>query len=156
MKMTLIVVFGVISLLIFGMGAYEFYMQFRLLQGVKSVKATVTGSDVVMKDDPTSDESVRTYYFTPRVTFVYEFDGVRHESSMMRPVESPIRYLTKDQAAVELKAYPVGATVDAFVSGNYPEKAYLIKEYSSGPIWFMVIGVGIMVVIFALIKILKL
>jgi len=158
MKMTLIVVFGVISLLMLAMGVSEFYMQWRLLSGARPVQATITAADVFEVRDLTGDDAggITSYIYEPRVKFTYEIDGTSYEGTMMRPIKTPRNYPTAGHAETELVAFPVGAKVQAFVSPNYPDKAYLIKETSRAPVIYMLIGVGVPLFIFALIKVAKL
>ncbi len=157
MKATLTIVFGVISLVLLGVGIYEYFMQRRLLAGAQPVQVTITESGVqVSRDASTDGTSGSSLSYLPTVKFQYEFGGVRHESTLLRPVLSVYGYNSYEAAAADLVSFPVGASVSAFVSPNHPDKAYLIKERSRTPMIFIIIGVCIPIFIFAVIKIGKL
>jgi hypothetical protein len=157
LKATLIIVFGVISLVMLGVGIYEYFMQRRLLANARPVKVTITESGVqVSRDVSTDGNSGSSLSYLPTVKFRYELDGARYESTLLRPVLRVHGYTSYEFAAADLVSFPVGASVSAFVSPSHPDKAYLIKERSRTPMIFIIIGVCIPVFIFAVIKIGKL
>ncbi|MFA6046433.1 MAG: DUF3592 domain-containing protein [Phycisphaerales bacterium] len=158
MKMTLIAVFGVISLVMLAMGIYEFYMQQRLLANAQPVQVTITESGIVYSQDISTDNNggVPAPSYSPLVKFTYELGGTPYESSLLRPLITGRTYTSHAAAANELTPFPVGARIQAFVNPTYPDKAYLLKETSRSPVIFMIIGVTVPIFIFAVIKIAKL
>ena len=63
---------------------------------------------------------------------------------MLRPTGRV--YNSHAAAANELTRFPAGAGVQAFVNPAYPEKAYLLREASRGPVIFVVVGALVLVV----------
>ena len=84
------------------------------------------------------DDSTTTH--DPEVRFRYEMDGHTYESDLLRPSAIVRTYASKESAMDELAAFPVGATVQAYVNRAMPDKAFLVRESSAGPIVFLILG----------------
>lgn len=145
MKLTLLAVFGVIGLVMLVYGAYEFFMERRLLANAQPVPATILESGVSMSHDVSGDSSgPSTFSYAPVVKFRYEFGGRAYEGTMLRPTARV--YTSEAAASNELTAFPARARVSAFVNPAFPEKAYLLREASREPRVLMGIGAGVLVV----------
>ncbi len=87
MKMTLIVVFGTISLAMLVFGAYEYFMQRRLTAGAHEVQATITESNISISRDLSTDgtSDASTFSYSPVVKFSYELAGKQYQGTLLRP-----------------------------------------------------------------------
>jgi hypothetical protein len=146
MKLTLMVVFGVIGLVMLVYGAYELFVERRLMANAQAVQATITESNVSVSRDLASDgnSGASAFSYAPVVKFRYEFSGRAYEGTMLRPTGRV--YNSQAAAANELTRFPAGAGVQAFVNPAYPENAYLLREASRGPVIFVVVGALVLVI----------
>jgi len=88
MKMTLILVFGMIGLVIFVFGAYEYFKQRRLMANAHRVQATIIESNISISNDLSTDSNAgpSTFPYSPVVKFSYELAGKQYESTLLRPL----------------------------------------------------------------------
>lgn len=133
--------FGIMLLWV---GTTQFFQQRRLLREVVDVDAVIIESKVAGSRSADTDQRLlrdnSTNSYTPEVKFGYEFRGVRYQSSMIYPSIIERGYASADSAAEELKDYPQGANVRAFVNPHEPAKAFLRCEASAGPVVFLIVG----------------
>ena len=158
MKTTVIVVFGTIGLVMLLFGAYEVFMQRRLMASSQEVQATISESSVSISRDLSTDSnsSPSAFSYEPVVKFSYEIAGKQHESTLLRPLITGRAYNSEAAAANELTPFPAGKRVVAFVNPKYPDRAYLLREPSQRPVNFMIIGVIVLGIIAAAVKLAKL
>lgn len=130
-------VFGVGGLVMFYVGARERELQRRLLVDAQPVAARIVESAVTSSEAKEKDE---TSTHRPDVRFRYALGGVEYESDLLRPSAIARTYASRDSAAAELAPFPRDATVTAYVSPAMPAKAYLVRDWSAGPIVFLIVG----------------
>lgn len=140
-----VLIFGGGGVVMFYVGAREWIVQRAALtesisvpaQIIESVVRTSTsepaGSGDLLKNDSTTTH-------TADVRFRYTINSQTYESDRLRPSAIVQSHGSKQSAADELKPFPVGATVSAFVIPSMPDKAFLIRETSAGPFVFMILG----------------
>ena len=141
----MLLIFGGGGLVMFYVGAREWIVQRAAMidsvaipaQIVESVvrtsKSEPAGSGELLKDDSTTTHSAD-------VRFRYTISGQTYESDRLRPSAIVRTHGSKLSAEDELKPFPLGAAVNAFVIPSMPDKAFLIRETSSGPFVFMIVG----------------
>ncbi|MFO0857273.1 MAG: DUF3592 domain-containing protein [Phycisphaerales bacterium] len=133
--------FGVMMLWV---GSTQFLQQRRLLRQVVGVDAVILESKVAGSRSMDTDQRLlrdnSTKSYTPEVKFGYEYQGNRYQSSMLYPTIIERGYASADSAAEELKDYPAGANVRAFVNPDEPAKGFLRCEASVGPMVFVIVG----------------
>jgi hypothetical protein len=154
MKYVFIGFFVVLGVMLLVVGVRQHFQQRQLTANPQRVKVTITKSEVkVSKSSDTDSRTLRdnsTTSYRPELNFMYQVDGKTYESDMLRPTDIGTGYASHDGAAEVLKPYPLGATVDAWVSPTRPEKAFLLNEPSSGPLVFMIVGAVIPVCVLLL------
>jgi hypothetical protein len=119
-------------------------MQRRLLANAIPIEATIVKSEVFKSVSADTDNrplrSTSTTSYRPDVLFRYAYGGREYESDLLNP--TIIVYGgSAESAAEELKPFPVGAKVQAWLDVTTPDKAFLVPEKTSGPMVFMIIGV---------------
>lgn len=144
MKILFLTVFSALGVMFLVVGARQYVQQKRLLSMAVSTSAEILESRVESKKSSDTDQRLMrdnsTTSHTPVVKFRYVVGGVTYESGMLRPSEIERGYASADAAREELTPFPVGAKVSAFVDPATPEKAFLIREESVGPIVFLVLA----------------
>lgn len=138
------IIFGGFGLVMLGVGVTQHLQQKRLLANARTVEVEITKSEVFASTsrdtDGDSSTSNSTTTYRPDVEFRYEVGGVKYTSDMLYPNIIVTTYPSHDAAAEVLRPYKVGAKVKAFVDDTRPEKAFLIARASAGPFVFVVIG----------------
>jgi len=141
-----LLIFGGGGLVMFYVGAREHHLQRMLLKFAQPVKAEILESKVFTSEsqvtrDPGQVKAVdSTETHRPDVRFRYVVDGKEYESDLLYPAAIVRTYASESSAADELKPFPVGAKVTAFVNAELPGKAYLVPEKSAGPAVFLILG----------------
>jgi len=141
-----LLIFGGGGLVMFYVGAREHHLQRLLLNFSQPVMAEILESKVF-----TSETSVNrqpgevklvdsTQTHRPDVRFRYVVDGKEYESDLLYPAAIVRTYASESSAAEELKPFPPGAKVTAYVNAELPGKAYLVPEKSAGPVVFLILG----------------
>ena len=82
-----------------------------------------------------------TTSYRPELLFRYTYGGREYTSDLLRPNIIITGSASAESAAEELKPFPVGARVKAYLDPGIPDKAYLLQEKGAGPAVFMVIGI---------------
>jgi hypothetical protein len=138
------VLFAAFGLFLAAVGAREFFVQRQVLAAATPVEATITRSEVASSRSADTDRrtlrDTSTTSHTPEVEFTYEVNGVQYTSDLLGPSKIVRGYASADGAAEELRPYPVGAKVTAFVDPTRPERAFLGNEPSVAPHVFMLVG----------------
>ncbi|MFT3785568.1 MAG: DUF3592 domain-containing protein [Tepidisphaeraceae bacterium] len=139
--------FGVMMLYV---GLTQWFMQRKLVANPQRVKAVIIQSEVIeSRSSDTDNRPLRdnsTISYRPEVKFRYTIDGRTYESDLLRPTIIITAGVSRDSVLEELKPYPVGATVEAFVNPQMPDKAFLRNDPSIGPVVFMIVGLVVPVV----------
>jgi hypothetical protein len=138
---TIIAGFGLVMLYV-GLG--EAVAQRRALRSAVPVEATVVSSGV--RESRSSDTDHRplrdnsTSSFLPEVKFRYAVGGKAYESDLLRPTVIVRGYASREGAAEAVRPFAVGSAVTAWVDPAAPERAFLIRESSVGPVVFIILG----------------
>lgn len=147
------IVFGVFTAfaaVMLYVGASQHFAQRRLLERAVPVSAKVTVSEVRGSTSHDTDRrlnrSTSTTSYTPEVRFRYSVGGTEHESDLLRPSIIVRGYASQSAAREELLTFPVGAQVTAYVDPDLPDRAFLIREPSNGPLVFLIVGALIPVI----------
>jgi hypothetical protein len=139
-----LVIFGGGGLVLLYVGATQFFLQRRLLANAVTIEAQIVNSEIFKSVSTDSDSRLlrdnSTVSYRPDVRFRYSFKGAGYESDLLRPTIIVHDYASKESVAREIERFPVGARVPAYVDAENPDKGFLIKESSSGPIVFVIVG----------------
>lgn len=133
--------FGLVMLYV---GLTEWAAQRRALRSAAPVDAEIVWSDVRESrsldtdNRPLRDNSTTTY--TPEVKFKYQFAGAWYLSDLLRPTVIVQGHASREGAAEEIRDFPQGARVRAWVDPESPERGFLRAEGSVGPAVFTVLG----------------
>lgn len=138
-------IFAGFGLMMLYVGLTELTAQRRLMATAEPIDAVITRSEVIRSESSNTDRRLlrnnSTVSYTPEVRFEYILAGRIHESDMLRPTIIVQAHASRESAAEELAAFPIGARVKAWVDPADPERGFLIKERSAGPVVFVVLGV---------------
>ena len=138
------VIFGGFGLVMLYVGVRQYFLQRRLLAHARPIEVEIIKSEVFSSTSADTDPDLRrnTSTTTHRadLRFRYVLNGVRYESDLLRPNIIVQGHASADAAREELKPYPVGAKVLAFVDPEHPDQAFLRMEEGAGPIVFIVLG----------------
>ena len=139
------VIFGGFGLVMLWVGATQWLQQRRNLANAVRVEAVITHSQVFTSESADTDSrlgrSNSTTSHRPDVRFRYRVLGTEYESDLLYPTSIVRGYAGRESAAAELAPFPLGATVQAWVDREQPDKAFLVATPTRGPIVFIVIGV---------------
>jgi len=133
--------FGLVMLYV---GLTELAAQRRALTSAVAVEAEIVSSGV--RESCSRDSDTRllrdnsTTSYTSEVKFRYAVAGVIYESDMLRPTVIVQGHASRDSAEEELRPFPVGAKVSAWVDPATPERGFLVKEGFAGPMVFTILG----------------
>ncbi len=129
-------------------GVREYFLQQRTLANAAPIEAVVTSSRVIQSTstdtDPRLGRDNSTTSYSPEVRFRYTIRGVQYESDMLRPTIIVRGFASQSSAMDEIKPFPAGATVKAYVDPAVPARAFLIAEPSWFPKAYIVIGLTLM------------
>lgn len=143
-RIIVFIIFGGFGLVMLYVGTTQFFQQRRLMSNAVKIRAVITHSEVFSSKSIDTDQRLgrdnSTTSHRADVKFKYEVDGKSYESDLMYPNIIVTGHASQDSAAQELKPFPLGATVDAYVDPGTPDKAFLVKESTAGPIVFIIIG----------------
>lgn len=143
-RIIVFILFAGFGLFLFIVGLTQYVQQRRLLAAAEPIDALIVVSEVHSstssppRDRPLRNRSTSTH--RPEVRFRYEIDGQEHESDLLRPAIIVRGYASAEAASEELRDFPVGARVTAYVDPSQPGKAFLIREAAAGPLVFMIVG----------------
>jgi hypothetical protein len=143
-RIAIMIVFGGGGLVLLVVGVRQYFQQKRVLANATQVEAEILVSEVFTSrsggagSKPLQDRSTTTH--RPDVRFRYTVNRTVHESDLLRPTIIVRSYASESAAAAELAPFPVGARVSAWVDPTLPDKAFLVREASSTPVGFMIIG----------------
>ena len=133
--------FGVLMLVV---GVTRWRDQRSNLKHAQPVTATIEHGQVFtsISADTNADllRSTSTTTHRPDLRFRYLVAGRPYVSDWLNPSGIAITFASKEEAARVLAPYPLGAQVQACVDPSRPDKAFLEREASSGPVVFIVIG----------------
>lgn len=139
--------FGLVMLYV---GLTELVAQRRALASAVPVRAEIVWSGVKESTSSNTDRrllrSNSTTSYTPEVKFKYELAGVPYVSDLLRPTVIVQGHASREIAAEEVAAFPIGAGVSAWVDPATPDRAFLVKEASAGPMVFTLLGLLLPVV----------
>ncbi len=138
------IIFGGFGFMMLYVGATQWRQQKNNLANAVRVDAVITHSAVFTSTSTDTDgrlvSSNSTTTHRPDIKFRYRVLGTEYESENLYPTDIVRGYAGESAAAAELRPFPVGATVRAYVDREQPDKAFLIPTASKGPIVFIVIG----------------
>lgn len=120
-----------------GYGTFQMLDQRRLIEHGQPVSAKIMSSQV---------ESFFNGHITeykPKIRFDYTIDGRYYESSDVYPAEEEGR---ESWAREVVNRYPPGSTHKAYCDPRNPERAYLIRRYTSMP--YVTVGFGLIMFAF--------
>lgn len=133
--------FGLVMLYV---GLTEWAAQRRALRCAAPVEAEIVWHGVVesrsMDTDnrPLRDNSTTSY--RAEVKFKYEYGGAWYVSDLLRPTVIVQGHASREGAEAEIRDFPMGARVRAWVDPAAPERGFLTAEWSAGPAVFAVLG----------------
>lgn len=142
--------FGIMMLYV---GITQYFLQRALVADPKRVTVTIIQSEVSKhqssntRREPLRDDSTISY--NAEVKFSYTIDGKMYESDMIKPTIIVQGYASRSSAEDVIKPYPLGAKVEAYYGVGHPDKAYLIRETSAGPVVFIIVGLVVPVAAWA-------
>lgn len=143
-RIAVMIVFGGGGLVLFHVGMTQYFQQKRLLANATQVDAEILKSEVFTSRSRGSGgkplQNTSTTSHRPDVRFRYEVNRTTYESDLLRPTIIVRSYASESSAAEELAPFPVGARVAAWVDPSLPDKAFLVRETSSTPVGFMIVG----------------
>lgn len=147
------VVFGGLSVMLLYMGVTQFFLQRQIISRATPIEATIVKSEVFASISHDTDRRLNrntsTTTYRPDVLFTYKVNGIEYQSDMIYPTVIVTTSPSREAAAEEIAPFPVGKTVQAFVDLQHPDKAFLVAEKTSGPVVFMIVGVLLIPVIWA-------
>lgn len=136
--------FAGFGLVMLGVGVREWLLQRSALAAAQEVEATITKSEVFTSHEAGSSRGKvrgdQTTTYRPDVAFEYTFGGTRYTSDQLRPSAIAMGYASHDSAAEVLRPFPVGARITAYVDPAHPERGFLDKSPSAGPLVFVIVG----------------
>jgi hypothetical protein len=140
-----LIIFGGAGLGFLYVGVTQYFLQRRLLANAIMIEATIVKSEVFKSVSVDTDrrplKNTSTNSYRADIRFRYSYGGQEYESDMVNPTIIVQGYGSSDGAAEELKPFPLGARVPAYLNVDHPDKAYLVQEKSAGPMVFMILGV---------------
>ncbi len=146
MKYLFLTLFGALGVMMLIVGVKQSFQQRRLLTNVRQVAAHITRSDVVKQQSSNTDQRPlrdnSTTSFRAEIEFEYEIQGVRYSSAMLYPTVITTSYPTEEMARQIILPYPVDSEVQAYVNPDFPDRAFLVKESSIGPVVFVIVGIA--------------
>jgi hypothetical protein len=135
------IVFGGFGAMMLYVGITQHFEQKRLLSSAQTVEAEITRSEVVASTTKRVGETgTGTTTYGPEVAFAYEVGGVKYSSTRLYPTIIAVTHGSHDSAAEVLRPFPLGAKVKAFVDATMPDKAFLIAQAGAGPMVFIIVG----------------
>lgn len=144
MRFVILSIFVLFGLAMLYVGVTQFFMQRTLTTDPRRVTVKITRSDVTShRSSDTDHRTLRdnsTTTYRPNVSFSYEINGKVYASELLKPTVIEQTYGSHDAAADAIRDFPVGSTVQAYYRPEYPDKAYLLRETSAGPIVFVLVG----------------
>ena len=149
-QMIVYAVVGGFGLVMLYVGLTELVAQRRALTSAVPVEAEIVWSDVKESRSRDSDQRLlrdnSTVSYTPEVKFKYTLAGMTYVSDMLRPTVIVQGFASRESAAAEIAAFPMGAKVSAWVDPAAPERGFLVKEGFAGPMVFTVLGLVLPVI----------
>jgi len=128
-----LLIFGGFGLMMLYVGCTQWWLQRRLMRHAVPVTARITHS-AVFRRPATDDDEIGTE--RPEVRFRYQVQGRSYESDLLHPTI----ILQGESCADVLAAYPLHASVMAWVDPAHPDKGFLRPQAGAGPGVFVAIG----------------
>lgn len=151
-------IFTPLAVMLLVVGVREMARQAWLIRTAWPVEAVIIESRVHASSSHDSDRRVArdnsTTTYEPIVRFGFTLDGVGHAGDRLRPTAIVQTYASSDAAASVLEPYPVGARVEAWASPAHPDRSFLERVASLGPLIFTTIGVALPGVAWTLVRVL--
>jgi hypothetical protein len=139
------IIFGGGGLVMLYVGVTQYFLQRRLLANAITIEATIVKSEVFRGVSADTDRRTlrdnSTTSYRPELLFRYSYDDKEYESDLLNPTIIVQGYGSYDAAAEELKPFPVGARVQAYLDTKNPDKAFLVAQTTAGPMVFIILGV---------------
>lgn len=144
MRWLFVLMFGGLGVMLVYVGVTQFFLQKRIAANARPIEVEIIRSDVTRSESMDTDRSLTrntsTTTWSPNIRFRYTVGGAVHESDMLRPNIIGTTYASREEAAAEIAAYPLGAKVMGYVDDRHPDRAFLILEKGAGPLVFMLVG----------------
>ncbi|HZW07802.1 MAG TPA: DUF3592 domain-containing protein [Phycisphaerales bacterium] len=135
---------GCVGLAFLYIGLTEVVTQRRLLARAVPVRAEIVHSSVRESRSADTDHRLlrdnSTTSYTVDVRFRYQVNGSLFESDTIRPTVIVQGHGSRSSAEAEIAPFPVGATVDAWVDPQLPDRAFLVRGSFAGPMVFTILG----------------
>ena len=125
-------------------GITQYFLQRRLLANSVAIDVEIVKSEVFKSVSANTDRRLlhnnSTTTYRPELLFRYFYNGREYTSDLLRPTIIVQGSSSAESAAEELKPFPLGAKVKAYLDPGNPAKAYLLREETSAPLVFIIIG----------------
>jgi hypothetical protein len=139
-----LLIFGGGGLALLYVGVTQYFLQRRMVAHSRPIEVEIVKSEVFsstsMDTDPGLSRNTSTTTHRAEIRFRYTVNGVPYESDLLRPNIIVQGHASADSAREELKPYPIGARIMAFVDPEHPDKAFLTMEEGAGPMVFIILG----------------
>lgn len=156
MSYIFIAFFGGLSIMLLYVGVTQYFVQRELTADPRRVTVKIIKSEVFRSESRDTNHGdlrdTSTVSYRADVRFAYELGGKTYESDLMYPTIIVRSYGSRESAEEALRPFPVGATVEAYYGVNRLAQAYLIRETSTGPIVFIIVGLIVPVVTWLVVK----
>ena len=102
-----------------------------------AVNISATVADTNVRTDSSRRGSTD---YQAEIDFNYSFEGEDYTSGFIYPLDDDREFSTEEEAQEFLQSYSAGTEVDAYVSPETPDEAFLNNESSDQPLIFLLIG----------------
>ncbi|HSW05578.1 DUF3592 domain-containing protein [Aquabacterium sp.] len=136
-QLIIFLIFGGMGFMLLYVGCTQWRLQRRLMRHAVPVPARIVRSEVHSGTPSDSDDSVT---HRPELRFRYHCQGRAYESEMLHPTIIVQGHPSHASAEELLAAYPLGASIVAYVDPAHPDKGFLVPQASIGPLVFLLLG----------------
>lgn len=134
-NMIVLTLFMIGGLVLLGYGFNQYQGQKASIDNAVNISATVADTNV------RTDSSRRgSTDYQAEIDFNYSFEGEDYTSGFIYPLDDDREFSTEEEAQEFLQSYSAGTEVDAYVSPETPDEAFLNNESSDQPLIFLLIG----------------
>ncbi len=130
-------IFGGLGGMLLYVGATQWWLQRRLMRHAQPVTARIVRSEVHSSQARDDDDTVT---HRAELRFRYQCQGRSYESELLHPTVIVQGHGSQAAVREQLRDYPLGATVVAYVDPAHPDKGFLKPQASAGPMVFTVLG----------------